>query len=146
MKKNYIFEDDDALHGFPQLTVKGVQNVMFSKEEDGKIKFNKRDLEEIRDGIIVSVKEYGFFVKFKGWGKEYEGLIHTSEFPNYNEEKELKEQCKEGDKIKVKILSAERNPRFPEAAVRIALRCVKYPIMLRLRNLLHDFLRKISVL
>ena len=112
--------------GFPEITVEGVRNAMCGRSNDGKIKLSESDKKGVWQGCIVSIHEYGLFVKFVAWEeKEYEGLVHISRFPGYDGEKALKDQCKVGDKVKVKVLSAERDPMFDEASLRIALECVE---------------------
>ncbi len=69
----------------------------------------------IYDGVVSGVVEFGVFVKFLA---ETEGLVHVSEISE-NRVESIEEFLKIGDKVKVVVLSIERNNK-----VRLSIKCV----------------------
>lgn len=65
---------------------------------------SKIELEEIVEGEITGVEEYGVFLKLED---SYIGLAHISEIPN-KYINSLNRKYKIGEKIKVKIISIDK--------------------------------------
>lgn len=74
------------------------------------IKYYTADLEKgkIYKGTVVSVKDFGAFVKIFG---SMEGLVHISELDNYRVNR-VSDVVKEGDQILVKVLDVDRQGKI----------------------------------
>ncbi|MFZ2188149.1 MAG: S1 RNA-binding domain-containing protein [Candidatus Moraniibacteriota bacterium] len=68
-------------------------------------------------GTITDVVNYSVRVRFDG----KEGTVHVSKFPEeINKAKNLKNVCKRGDRIKVRVSPTGNNPAI--------LECVEFPV------------------
>jgi polyribonucleotide nucleotidyltransferase len=74
------------------------------------IKYYTADLEKgkIYRGTVVSVKDFGAFVKIYG---NMEGLVHISELDNYRVNK-VSDVLKEGEETLVKVIDVDRQGKI----------------------------------
>ncbi|MDH5753324.1 MAG: S1 RNA-binding domain-containing protein, partial [Deltaproteobacteria bacterium] len=62
---------------------------------------------EIYEGTVVSVKDFGAFVRVRG----QDGLVHVSEWASTRVDN-MTEHAKEGDKVRIKVLPPDRQGRL----------------------------------
>lgn len=98
------------------LNRRGNKVVLSEKEvsEAGEIKLNKEALKKIKegeiyDGKVVTITNFGCFVKLDIDKKvDVEGLVHISEV-SWEKVRKVLDILKEGDKVKVKVLEVKDN-------------------------------------
>ena len=66
---------------------------------------------KIYDGKVRNIAAYGAFVEINADGKVYVGMVHISEVAN-TFVKEIKDHLKEGQEVKVKVLSTDENGKM----------------------------------
>ncbi|MBP0962576.1 MAG: S1 RNA-binding domain-containing protein [Oscillospiraceae bacterium] len=66
---------------------------------------------KIYDGKVRNIAAYGAFVEINHDGKVYVGMVHISEVAN-TFVKEIKDHLKEGQEVKVKVLSTDENGKM----------------------------------
>ncbi len=84
--------------------VLSIKNVLLKEKETKKIDFmNKLKDEEVYEGIVKDIKEYGMFVDLGG----LTGLVHRSQI-SWDKNIDLSKVYKIGDCVKVQVLSFDR--------------------------------------
>ncbi|KKQ18058.1 MAG: RNA binding S1 domain protein [Berkelbacteria bacterium GW2011_GWA1_36_9] len=90
----------------------GSGKLIFSEKAAGDIaqfeKIKGIKIDDVLEGEITGIVDFGLFVKIKIGSDEVEGLVHISE-ASWEHVDDLKSQFKIGDKIKVKVISKEDN-------------------------------------